>query len=88
MLYVFIFINISLSKKKKSFTLVFKNEISLFLIGTYLLFSMVFVGSKSVKFDTDPDSDPGSNPTFDTDPDPEHLYGSGRSGSATLVVGV
>ena len=49
---------------------------------------MVFVGSESVKFDKDPDSDPGSNPTFDTDPDPEHLYSSGRSGSATLEVGV
>ena len=64
----------------------------MFSVGIYFWFSMVFVGSESVKFDTDPDSDPdsdpGSNPTFDTDPDPEHLYGSGRSGSATLVVGV
>ena len=44
---------------------------------------MVFVGSGSVSFDTDPDS--GSSPTFDTDPDPGKLY---RSGSATLLVGM
>ena len=71
---------------KKSFKLRLKKLID--------QFSTVFVGSGSVKFDTDPDSgssptfhmdpDSGSSPTFHTDPDPGKLYGSGGSGSAKL----
>ena len=44
---------------------------------------MVFVRSRSVSLDKNPDS--GSSPTFDKDPDPGKQYRSGGSGSATLL---